>query len=113
MNSRIRITASNRFLKSGQNIVVAVAVPVVAHGAFLRNSGGVFKRDFFSTCVYQRLAGVNSLTHIAAAGGRNIVHNGVRRCYTAYKKALKTAFLTSSGQTVLNSNTVQRLRIAL
>ena len=71
--------SSDGLLQGGDDIVVAVSVPVVAHGAALREALGVFQRDgqdavFHLPCGKKQLHRVQSLAYIAAAGGGNISH---------------------------------------
>ena len=49
MHRRVRVGAPHRLLIGGDDVVVLVAVPVVAHGALLGQLLGVLKR-------YQALA---------------------------------------------------------
>ena len=80
---RVRIGAAQRFHQRGDNVVVLVALAVVAHGAPLRHGARVVRREHDLPLNArrggeQKLHGVERLAHVAAAALRHERHDLVR-----------------------------------
>ncbi len=76
MERRVFIGASDRLLKGGQQIVMLITVPIVAHIASLGKFGGE-SLGYFSVIggKYAKFNGVKGFTHVSAAALGNLLKN--------------------------------------
>lgn len=111
-------------MKGGKDVVVGVAVPVIAHGAALAHLLYCVHANAAPPVLYRsgqhaHLHRVDGFAHVAAAAQGNGFHDAVfqlqRRLLFLLQngKSRRTAASISAASTGLNSKTVERLKIAL